>query len=61
MASAVLEASAASAALVSDPINALAAVSLSPPARKKRRFQLVTTVSGTHTAVDNLIQQLSCS
>ena len=56
----VLEASERSATVAADPANALAALELSVPAKKKRRFQLVTTLTDGHTAADDLLQQLAC-
>lgn len=60
MSYAVLESLERSAAQASDPSKYLAALALSAPANKKRRFQFVTTNDGGHPAIDDLIQQLAC-
>lgn len=59
--SAVLEASGGAESSRTNPVNALAALQLSPPAQKKRRFQLVTTLDSGHTTADDLLHQLACS
>lgn len=56
---AVLESSEGAQASESDPVNALAALALSAPAKKKRRFQLVTTLTDSHSPADNLLHDLA--
>ncbi|KAL3132724.1 hypothetical protein ABBQ32_009230 [Trebouxia sp. C0010 RCD-2024] len=55
----VLESSEGAQASESDPVNALAALALSAPAKKKRRFQLVTTLTDSHSPADNLLHDLA--